>query len=299
MLTACGSLTYSVQIETGGVRTLSLRVYYEDMTDENIAYAKAFLEDYSRRRNESGRQTQVIEGENYISLREEFDNATDYYIALGYTGNEPNDGEAETIDLNAYFYQYVVDQHLVDKADVLGLAFRYAVGDYAQKNDGSLLQLWQAYLGGFVAMPTSPLYSVYSELVKVELNDLLAATVTAMEGDKGDLVAADLAGWLAAKGYDLEAVDFRYSYEHVYKSVEPQGYTRSYTNSDTGATVYEWDMQLADLSDATFTIYQTVPRAWAWELTAVGIGLVTIGVVLTIILMRRRNKHHAAREREQ
>jgi len=297
-LAACGRLTYSVQVSAGGARTMILRVYYEDMTDADKAYVKTFLEDVSHSRNASGRHTEVTVGEGYVALREEYDSATDYYIAMGYTGDEPNDERTPTEDINAYFFRYVTEMSLVSRATLMSYAFQYAVGDYAAKGEGNLLQLWHSYVAGFNALPTSPLYSVYSELSEVELDRLLPATVQAMDGDKGDLVATDLATWLAAKGYNVDDVSFAYTYEHVYKSVKGAEPTKTYTNSETGATVYRWDMTLADVPDATITLYQTVPRAWAWELTAVAIGFVTIGVILTIILIRRRKNQHAG-EREE
>ena len=296
-LVACGRVTYSVQVASGGARTLILRVYYEDMTDIDRAYLKTYLEDVSRSRNAGGRHSSVTEGEGYLSLREEFDSATDYYIAMGYTGNEPNEDATPTEEINAYFFRYVSELSLASRATVLSYAFQYAIGDYAAKGEESLLALWQAYVNGFSALPTSPLYSVYSELATVGLDRLFAATVTALDGAKGDLVSEDLTQWLAGKGYDLEEVDFAYTYEHVYKSVVGAEPSRTYTNSETGATVYEWDMTAADIPTATITLYQTVPRTWVWELTAVAAGLVTIGIILTIILIKRR-KNHAARKEQ-
>lgn len=298
-LAACGRITYSVRVADGGARTLTLRVYYGDMPEEDRAYVKTFLTDVSRSRTAAGRNSTVTEGEGYVALKEEYDSATDYYIAMGYTGNEPNDEETPTVDLNAYFFRYVSEMSLASRATVLSYALQYAVGDYAARGNGNLLQLWHAYVYGFNALPASPLYSVYTRLAEVPLDALLSATITAIDGEKGDLVADDLTQWLEVKGYDLASVDFAYTYEHVYRSVEGADPSRTYTDSETGATVYEWDMTVADIPAATITLYQTVPRAWAWELTAIAAGLVTIGVLLTIILIQRRKKQYAARETEQ
>lgn len=299
-LTACATVTYSVQIGVNGARTLTLRVQYgDDTTDEDKAYIKTFLEEVSATYRAAGRDCTVKEGEGYITLKEEFESATDYMIAMGYTGDEPNDDPTPSVNLNAYFLEYVSEMSLASKATVLSYAFRYAIGDYTAKGKGNLLARWRAYCSGYAGMVTHPLCEVYAELARTDMDGLYQATAQALESEKGEALADDLAVWLADKGYNLRDVNFRYTYEHIYKSVYPKECTKSYKNSETGATVYEWDMTVADIPATTVVLCQKAPRAWAWELTAIGAGLVALVVTLTIILVKRRKMNDASRETEQ
>ena len=298
VLCSCATITYSVQIAAGGARTLTLRVYYDDdMTEEDRAYIKAFLTEVSDSRKAGGRTLELVEGEGYVALKEEFESATEYMIAMGYTGDELNEDPTPKVNLNAYFFEYVSEMTLATRATILSYAFRYAIGDYSARG-GDLLERWRAYCDGSSAIYSSGMYEVFSALARTETSSLYDATVAAMSGDKGDRLAETLQTWLADKGYDLRDVDFRYTYEHVYKSVYPRECTKSYTNSETGNTVYEWDMSVADIPETTITLCQKAPNAWAWELTAIAVGVLAIGIMLVVIVIKRRKVDNASRETE-
>ena len=288
VLTACGSLTYSVAIGSGGARTLTITVAFDDTVDDTArAQAKDFLTRVRDVRNTNGRQCELVEGDGYVSLKEEFESATDYYIAMGITGDEEGE-DVPYVDLDAYFLEYEIVMNLVERSTVLNYALQYVVSV-----DASVPFLWKYNCEGRSAIVVdNPLQSVYQSIA--ESTDPIGVTLQALDGEQGDLLCDELEQWLADKGYSLADVPFRYTYEHVYKSVYAKDYTRCYQNSVTGCTVYEWDMTLAEVADADFTLYQRVPRVWAWELTAVAVGLATMGVILLIILIKRRRINNAA-----
>ncbi len=292
VLSACDTITYSVQIATGGQRTMSLYVYYDAAdTAQQKENVKRFLGEVRDVRNANGRQCELVEEAAYIVLREQFESATDYYIAMGYTGDEV-DEEVPYVDLNAYFVEYRSPMRLADAATVLGYTLQYAVS-----TQPTLALLWRAYCGGKSAVYIDNLAPVYQRLAASD--DVVAATIDALSGEYGVRLGEELCAWLADKGYDVAEVDFRYTYEHLYKSVYPTAYDRSYTNGATGATVYEWDMKVADIADATIEICQKAPRVWAWELTAIAAGIAVIGVILLIILAKRRKINASGEAREE
>lgn len=292
VLGACSSLTYSVQIAAGGQRTLCLTVNLEEgMTEAERLSIKSFLQTVADNRNRNGRNCVVKEGEGFLMLKEEFDSSTDYYIAMGLTGDEPNEDAMPYVDLNAYFLEYSSEMRLADRATVVGYAMQYAAAD----TEGDILVLWRGYLSGLSTMrPDDPLQPLYARLAySTPATDLLNDTVAALSGSQGEAFCEVVADWLAENGYVLEAVSVRYNYEHIYRSVYAKTYTTTFKNPETGATVYQWEMTAADIPDTTIVIYQKAPRTWAWELTAIGAGVLTIAIILTIILIKRRKINNA------
>ena len=290
LLSACSELTYSVQIATGGARTLTVSVHYaEDATEEEINTINEFLRQVADSRVAGGRPCRIDKGEGYVTLKEEFDSATEYYISMGYTGDEPNDEETPYVNLNAYFMEYVTEMPLATRATVVGYQWQFAVKDASAKGI-DLPLLWRYYCSG----RSASLFPLYGRLAASE--DIVTDTLDALSGEYGEALCEVLSVWLGEKGYALSDVPFRYTYEHVYKSVYAETYTNSYKNKETGATVYEWNMTAADIADTTVTLHQKVPRVWAWELTSVAAGVAVMGVILVIILIKRRKISNASEE---
>ena len=290
LLTACGTVSYSVQITTGGARKLTLMVQFdEDATAEERAQAEAFLRSVCDARNRAGRRCTVKVADGAVAMEEQFESATDYYVAMGYTGDEPNEDETPYVNLNAYFTEYRSDMQLLERPTVVGYQWQYAVAC-----DVAVVFEWRTHCMALSATD-SALQPLYAELAATATDRVAEATLAALSGSYGDALAEDLTSWLAERGYDLAAVDFRYTYEHLYRSVYAKDCTKSYRNPDTGSMVYEWDATLAEVPTMQISIYQKAPRVWVWELTAVAAGVLVMVALSIVILVKRRN-NHAPRE---
>lgn len=298
LLCGCSSLTYSVQIAAGGARTLKLRVNLENgVSAEERQAITQFLRTVAENRNRNGRNCTVTEEDNSILLSEEFESATDYYIAMGITGDEPNEEELPYVDLNAYFVEYVSESFLADDATVISYALQYA---YAM-TDGDIMTAWRIYcaLQATMLAESDPLRAVYAELSYTDAGSLLPATLRALSAESGNRLCADLKVWLAMQGYDLGDVNLRYTYEHTYRSIYGANCTSTYVDKETGATVYQWDMTADKIPVTLIELRQKAPRVWAWELTAIAAGLVALGVIGVILLCKRRKVNHGSGEERQ
>ena len=283
-MVGCGTqLTYTTKIATGGAREMTLRVQFDESVDQQTRDSTyAFLQKVQAERAAMGRDVELSKprDDTYL-LTESFASATDYYIAIGYTGNETND---EPMDGTAmgYFVEYHSDLRLVDNATLAGYALRYV--DVA---DQTMLFDWRAALTSLAGQP-SQLSTVAAELTAQTDDRLVGATVAAMAVNPK---LADYAlQWLADRGYDANDLRVDYVYDHVFDTVYAKQYDEIYRTED-GSTAYVWHLNAADLATTTVTIYQKAPRVWVWELTAVAVGLAAALAVWVAILVKRRKSN--------
>lgn len=282
-LCGCGTITYQSKVDMVGGREIVWRVDLdENVSAAEVAATKAYMQLVRDRWTAAGRNVQWEEGERYMCLRESYESATEYYMAMGYTGNEPND-PVETSGAGL-FVDYPSIGSLTDKATLMSCVLQYLyVGD---ATFAASLQEWVRQTAADAQAPKAvrdcamALGSSTTDVV-LDMVDVLA-----VGDDTAQAVAQSLMTWLPEQGIDLSAVNFVYEYSHAYQSVTAKGNESSYTDQE-GNTVYVWKSNLQDLPDLTIELHQKAPNVWVWELIAIVLGL-AVGVILTVVIVRRK-----------
>ena len=251
MLGGCGTrVAFYQKIDTAGARTMQLTVSFDETaTQQEKDAAYQYLQQVQKEREQTGRDTRLLTvGDDYV-LEETYDSATDYYIAMGLTGNEPAGDPLPSRVVDGYFLEYRNDLTIADRATVLSHALRYAVCA-----DVAVLFAWRDKVLTMAAEPNAA--PVYATLAATDSDRLVDTTISFLEDEA---LCDVLQAWLCDRGYDLADVAFGYSYDHLYDSVYAKQYDESYETTE-GTTVYVWHMTLADVPYQTVTVYQKTPR---------------------------------------
>lgn len=285
-LVGCGEqVTYKVHITTAGARTMTLTVTFDDTaTEAEKKTTWDFLAAIRDDRYAAGHNITLSKNEDSYWLEESYDSETEYKIAMGITDFERSEDEVPKTD-QGYFVEYRVDMDIVDRATVVGYALRYAIAA-----DEHTLFAWRDAVSQGAAQEAG-FAATYAALEQVQTDQLFAATVSAMQKDEA--FAREVDNWLKSQGFDL-GIPFTFIYDHVYKTVYAKEYDESFVTQE-GTTAYVWHTNLRDVPDKTITIYQKSPRVWAWELTALGVGIATV-CVLVIVIRTRRKKYAATKQ---
>ena len=282
-LAGCGvQLTYTTKVTTAGARELTLSVALDDTADQVTRDSTyALLQQIEYERKAKGRNTVLSNpDDNSYCLTESFDSATDYYIAIGYTGNEPNEVERDYTPMG-YFVEYRSELRPADAATVASYALRYA-----NIADDTMLFDWRDHVADLAAGDDA-LAVVAAPLTAASTDTLLDATIGAISTTEA--LADHVLQWLAARGYDAADLQVTYIYDHLYDSVYAKQYDEKYEKE--GCTAYVWHLTADQLATASFAVYQKAPRVWAWEVTAIAVGVVVAIAIWLVILAKRRVKN--------
>ena len=254
----------------------------EDATvfQKALAFASAIVDN----RKQAGRPAVLTTEEQVIRITEDYESADAYYMALGYTGWEAN--EADEYVGVGLMREYRSTGSIVSRGIVVGYALRYL-----ESVDSVAMDLFKQYWPAKYVATGATDQAVY----QVSTASDVVATLTAYL-DQEDETADRLYGYtleaFASVGYDMEQLLVKYDYQHTYKSV----YALDATEIPSGGgTVYEWETDLAHLADLQITICQKAPAVWAWELIAIAAGILVMGIILLVVILKRR-KQNATRE---
>ena len=282
-LTGCGTLRYSMTVLTAGARRVEWTVNMTGESDADYQKALAFATAIADNRAKSGRPAVLTTEGKTIYITEEYASADDYYIAMGYTGWEDN--EVDEYVGKGLMREYRSTASIVSRSVVVSYALAY-LNSADLSAMAAFKQFWS---------DKAFLHPDDQAVVAVANAEDLSSTLAGYLGEEDEtadrLYAYTLEG-LEAVGYDLDEMLVKYDYQHTYKSVYaldaieiPSG----------GGTVYEWETDLAHLADLEITICQKAPSVWAWELIAIAAGVLVIGIIVLVVVVKRR-KQNATRE---
>lgn len=284
-LAGCGTLRYSMTVQTGGARLVEWTVDMTGESDQAFNKALVYATAIADQRKQQGRPTELTTDGKIIRITEQYASADEYYIAAGYTGWEPN--EPDDREDKGFWSVYRSTSPIVSH----GVVVSYALG-YLACADLTAYNAFRLYWQNKALTLSSPDREVALAVVSNEdMSTTLAVYLDGEDEQAERLYTYTLQGFHAV-GYDLDQMLVKYDYEHTYKSV--YGLDATEIPSSSG-TVYEWETDLASLADLNITICQKAPLVWAWELVAIAAGVFVTGVVAVIVIIKRR-KQNATRE---
>ena len=305
LLVGCGEITYSVTIDDVGGRLYEYRVTLDPNspdTSRNIELVRTFFE-YKKSQNPYAYVVYDEKVPNVVSLCISFESLTEYYQAMGITGDEPN--EPSYAEVKGFFKVYegvLIDfskeEFAIYALDYLSFVFK----DTQNTFNSALRESLKANINN------STLSSYAKESIIRICNDKVNTT---SESLKNELSISEAAGELADvtyeifkdMGYDYSKVIATFEYSHVYKSVKGVNPDKKeVVQSDLGKrTVYSWNIDV--LSDNEIRYTQKAPNVWVWELVAVLFGVVVAITTLVIFFVKKKkavfeanNPNHIAKK---
>lgn len=292
LLCGCGSVTYRTMVGEAGSRIIDIVVERDDMSAKEWEFCQTYMQAYYERLVAAGRDAEFLVDQNMMTMRQVYASATDYYLAMGYTGDEPSEPlEGEVVGL--LMKEYAVEMTIIDRQTLISYALDYWLmqekisADSVKEYANSLRAWWKS-------MRTESDPDLKAIVLQVWTSpSVFAATAEVLP----QLPESYLEGM--ATGLRLDEVDFTYQYSHVYESVEAREYDNAYVDEFTGQTVYVWNMKLDDAPTASVVLYQTSPNVWVWEVLALVAGLVVAGALALVVLCKRRKVEHGRRQKEE
>jgi|GEM_PF-4135321 len=285
ILTGCGEVTYSVKIDSSGARTYRYKVELNDKDSDYQTQKNAVKTLFSYYADNRDRVSfiEVDNDPNVLILQIYYESATDYYIANGITGDEPN--SPADFEYNGLFFQtYFTQMKVSDLATFDSYALLYLqrydpdfATEYIKRATKAVTD--QSLSPSLTVAVKEILYGtdVYEKLRLLLFSD----------SDVADEAARASYLWMKDLGYDFERVEASFEYSMYFKNIKGQDPDEVYVDSD-GQTVYKW--KLDPLNDNTFTITQKVPTVWVWELTCILGGVIAALICVVLIILRKKNK---------
>ena len=292
LLCGCGSVTYRTIVGEAGSRIIDIVVEREDMPDKEWEFCQVYVQAYYERLVAAGRDAEFLADQNRMTLRQFYASATDYYLAMGYTGDEPSEPlEGEVVDL--LMKEYAVEMTIIDRQTLISYAL-----DYWMAQERIFMDDVEECANNLRAWWKSKRTESDPDLKAIVLQVWTSPSVFAATAEVlPQLPESYLEGM--ATVLQLDEVDFTYHYSHVYESVEAREYDYVHVDQFTGQTVYVWKMKLDDAPTASVVLYQTSPNVWVWEVLALVAGLVVAGALALVVLCKRRKVEHGRRQKEE
>ncbi|MBQ7653135.1 MAG: hypothetical protein IJS93_02040 [Clostridia bacterium] len=283
LLAGCGEATYTVRIESGGARIYSYTVRL-DASDLDVEKQRAAVRTvFTYYADRIDRATFTDTDPNVLTLEIRYDDLTDYYIANGITGNEPNE-PSEWEKEGVLFQKYYTVLFVADKGN-----FEYYALQYLDAYDATFRQNY--VVKAYAAANNGSLSAVYSQVVRNAVaNEDAFSTLRALVNDGNSSYAEEAQTtayeWMKELGYDYSKVTAYFRYSMYFRNVKGQNPDEVYT--EDGQTVYKW--KLDPFSANEFTLTQTVPSVWVWELLSIAAGLMVAGVCIALIIVKKKIK---------
>lgn len=288
----CAEITYSVTISDGGARVYDYKVTFDKASPEtaqNIILVRTYFE-YQKSKNEYADIIFDEETPNEIIYRVSYESQTEYNLAMGITGDEPNDAPMEYTEKGLFrVYEGILLD--LDKEDFALYALSYLSVINSASADAFNYDL-RENLKSYINNPT--ISNTANECV---IRICTATDVDTVQSLITELSISEVATELAEitynslkeMGYDYSKVIATFEYSHVYKSIKGVDPDKTeVVNTDLGkAKVYSWNLDLLGHNEIKVT--QQTPNVWAWELIALCVGVVVALIVLLVFFVRRKN----------
>lgn len=283
----CAEVTYSVFISDGGARVYDYTVTLDRSdpnTPSNITLVKSFFE-YLKSKNPYSDVLTDDENPNVVIYRISYESQTEYNLAMGITGDEPN------LDSSVYtekgFFRYyegvLID---MDKEDFASYALMYL-----SFVDNALESKVRAELIAYSKNPTK------SEGATNTVAGILVSeedTITALRSDLSISPYANELGEITYEalkniGYDYSGILATFEYSHVYKSivgVNPDKVDKVKNELGSTQKVYSWKLDLFGHNEVK--IYQRTPNVWVWEVIAIAFGILVAGIIVAVYFLKKK-----------
>lgn len=281
-LTGCATIRYSVTISTGGERVIDYSVIF-DKDEVNIneyQMVEAYLK-YLTTINENSEFVISGDDNNELTFRMHYDSQTDYYIAMGITGDEV-DESLEPVDsgMLLHYESTLLD---IDKADFASYALSYL--SYGRPEIGNNVVNYLEQHGQDAGIPIDSIYDITT--VENSTHELINSLRE--HSDYRDALADVTYEALKTEGYDLASLDVYFDFSHVYESIK--GIDADYveeTDIELGKQkVYTW--KLDPMNRNEIKVSQMSPNVWIWELVAIAVGIIVVAVGFTIVFVKSRS----------
>ncbi len=281
-LSGCATIRYSVTISTGGERVVDYSVIFDNaevglneyqMTGAYLSYL-ASVNDNSE---------YVVSGDfdNELTFRMYYESQTDYYIAMGITGDEV-DEPLEPID-NGMLLHYESTLLDIDKADFASYALSYL--SYGRPEIGENAVQYLKQHGKDAGVPVDCI----NDITTVENSTREFVNTLRESSDHRDALANVAYEAMKIEGYDLALLDIYFDFSHVYESVKGiNADSVEEISVDLGKQkVYTW--KLDSMGKNEIKVSQMSPNVWIWELISIAAGIIVVVVGFTIIFVKSKS----------
>lgn len=281
-LSGCATIRYSVTISTGGERVVDYSVIFDNaevglneyqMTGAYLSYL-ASVNDNSE---------YVVSGDfdNELTFRMYYESQTDYYIAMGITGDEV-DEPLEPID-NGMLLHYESTLLDIDKADFASYALSYL--SYGRPEIGENAVQYLKQHGTDAGVPVDCI----NDITTVENSTREFVNTLRESSDHRDALANVAYEAMKIEGYDLALLDIYFDFSHVYESVKGiNADSVEEISVDLGKQkVYTW--KLDSMGKNEIKVSQMSPNVWIWELISIAAGIIVVVVGFTIIFVKSKS----------
>lgn len=314
VLVGCGEITYSVTIDDVGGRLYEYRVTLDPNspeTSKNIELVRTFFE-YKKSQNPYAYVVYDEKTPNVVSLCISFDSLTEYYQAMGITGDEPNEpSESEAKGLFRVYEGVLIDFSKEDFAIYALDYLSFVMADAQNTFNNVLRESLKTYISTS-SSNGSTLSAFAKEAIIRICNDKVNTTAESL---KLELTYSEVADELAEvtyeifkeMGYDYSKVIATFEYSHAYKSVKGVNPDKTeVVQTELGKKkVYSWNLDVLGDNEIKYT--QKAPNVWVWEVIAVSFGVIVALTTFALFFVKKKkavlqannpNKRHEAKKQK-